>query len=191
MITKVFEAFSVTHVGILNGSTSFTDATAALGDVYGVRTASLEADIGEFDNVGDDAVLSNWQWFNKGTLNVVAGYISFDTLNVISGETVGSSASGSSTAYYFPLWSTTQLNIAPKPVLVKMAAKDADGTVRQFYLGLFKVQFGPIRIEGPAYKEGLAISFTGAALMSSLDEKGVALTVPAVGRMIYKDTTSA
>jgi hypothetical protein len=181
----VFEAFSVSHVGILNGTTSFTDAVNTMGDIYGVRTASIEADMGEFDNAGDDALLSNWQWFNKGTLNVVAGYISFDLLNTMTSEAIGSSAAGSSVAYYFPLWSTSQMNIAPKPVIVKCPAKDADGTVRQLILGLYKVQFGPMRIEGPAYKEGLAVSFSGAILKSAIDEVGNALAVQAAGRILY------
>jgi hypothetical protein len=186
MVTTITEAFSVTHVGILDGETSFETAASSMGDIYGVRNASLEADVGDYDNTGDDAILASWRWFNKATLNVVAGYISFDTLATITGDTTGSSGTGSAVKYFFDLWSESHMNVAPAPVLLQCPAKDSDGVVRKLLIGLYKVQFGPMQITGPAYKEGLTVSYVGTVLMSDVDEEGTDLTgeYKAVGRII-------
>jgi hypothetical protein len=188
MITNITEAFSVTHVEIMNGSQTFEEAAASSSgtDIYGVRNASLEADVGDYDNVGDDSILASWRWFNKATLNVVAGYISFVTLAKITGETAGSSGSGSAVKFSFNLWSETQMNVSPCAVLLKCPAKDTTGTVRNLLIGLYKVQFGPLQITGPAYKEGLTVSYVGTVLQSLNDEKGTALSpaTPTVGRLI-------
>ena len=186
MVTKITEAFSVSDVQIMDGVQTFEEAAASSDgtDIYGVRNASLEADVGDYDNVGDDAILASWRWFNKAVLNVVAGYISFDTLAAITGDTVASSGSGANVAFGFDLWNETHMNVAPAPVLLKCPAKDSEGTVRNLLIGLYKVQFGPLQITGPAYKEGLTVSYVGTALMSLADEVGTAITDKTVGRLI-------
>lgn len=188
MVTQITEAFSVSDVRIMDGSKTFEEevTTPAGTDIYGVRNASLEADVGDYDNVGDDAILASWRWFNKATLTVVAGYISFVALAKLTGAQAGSAGSGSAVAFSFDLWSEDQMNIAPCPVMLTCPAKDSDGVVRKLLIGLYKVQFGPLQITGPAYKEGLTVSYVGTVLMSLKDEKGVALS-PAtntVGRLI-------
>jgi hypothetical protein len=189
MVTQITEAFSVTHVGILDGATAFESAATSMGDIYGVRNASLEADVGDYDNTGDDAILASWRWFNKATLNVVAGYISFETLATITGDTTGSSGSGASVHYWFDLWNEDHMNVSPAPVILRCPAKDSEGAVRVLIIGLYKVQFGPMQITGPAYKEGLTVSYVGTVLMSTVDEEGTALAgdKKAVGRLISVD----
>lgn len=81
MSTHRVEAFSVSHAALLNGTTG---AEQADGDIFGVRSASLAADIGNFDNTGDDAVLSSWFWFNFATVTVEAGYIPFDLISLMT-----------------------------------------------------------------------------------------------------------
>jgi hypothetical protein len=50
------------------------------------------------------------------------------------------------------------------------------------------VQFGPISFDGPAYKSGLLVNYTGRATMSAKDEAGV--TLPggkrAIGRLLNR-----
>jgi hypothetical protein len=80
---RTVEGFSVTHAAILDGKTSATET-----DIYGVRTASIAPDLGNFDNTGDDGVLSTWNWFNFATLTVESGFIGFDLAAQMSGTTV-------------------------------------------------------------------------------------------------------
>jgi hypothetical protein len=51
---------------------------------------------------------------------------------------------------------------------------------------LYSVQFNPIAFDGPSYKNGLVVNYSGKALMSSVDEKGAALAENAIGRIISK-----
>lgn len=182
--SSVYEGFSVSHVGILDGHTLFEDAADTMGDIYGVQSANLEPDMGDADNVGDDAILSSWRWFNKATLTVTAGYLSFDVLATITGDVIGSSGSGVSTSYSFDLWAESQMNVSPVPVLLVIPSKDSEGNVRNLLIGCYKAQFGPVQIQGPAYKEGLKISYVATVLTTEKDELGRALDKKKVGRFI-------
>jgi hypothetical protein len=63
-------------------------------------------------------------------------------------------------------------------------SKDSDGIPRLIDFILFKVQLAPFSLTGPAYKAGLLISYTGRALLSGKDEKGVTLPEEAIGRLV-------
>lgn len=77
------EAFSVSHAAILDRVNGTTET-----DIFAVRTASITPDLGSYDNTGDDAVLSTWNWFNKGTFTVVSGFVGLDLYAKLSGTTV-------------------------------------------------------------------------------------------------------
>lgn len=85
-----------------------------------------------------------------------------------------------------PLWQEDAGNQPPRPVLVRMPSRDALGNSLALDVILYKVQLGPIQFQGPAYKQGLTVSYTGRILMSSFDEKGQALAKRACGRLISK-----
>jgi hypothetical protein len=75
MATGIFEAFSVSHAAILNGTTGAEEA-----DIYGVREGSVSVDSDSYDNTGDDAVLSNWFWFNYAEVTISSGYVPFNVI---------------------------------------------------------------------------------------------------------------
>jgi hypothetical protein len=177
------EGFSLTHAAILNGTTG---AEEAAGDIYGVRTGTIAVDTGNYDNTGDDAVLSSWFWFNFATVTVQAGYIPFDTIALLSGSSITSSGTGSSDYYSLPLWEETSLNQPSRPMLVRLPAKDKDGAIRTIDFVLYKVQFGPFSFDGPAYKSGLLLNYTGRAVMADKDETGTTLARRSIGRIINR-----
>jgi hypothetical protein len=177
------EGFSLTHAAILNGTTG---AEEAAGDIYGVRTGTIAVDTGNYDNTGDDAVLSSWFWFNFATVTVQAGYIPFDTISLLSGSSITSSGTGANDYYSLPLWEETSLNQPSRPMLIRLPAKDEEGAIRTIDFVLYKVQFGPISFDGPAYKSGLLVNYTGRAVMASKDETGTPLVRRSIGRILNR-----
>lgn len=177
-ISPIIEAFSLSHAEVLDGTKSFLDAYAAAAsqdwDMYGVNEASLEPDTDSFDNVGDDVVQSSWPWFNFAEVSVQAGYMSFPLIGKLTGQTVSSGTQGAKAVLGLDLWHEDAINVSPKPMLIKMPAKDHLGVAGNFVIGLYRVSFNPIMFEGPVYKEGLKINYGGKATYSSVDEKGVA-----------------
>jgi hypothetical protein len=190
---STYEGFSLSHAAILDGTTG---AEATEGDIYGVDDAGLDPNIGNFDNNGDDTTLSTWNWLNFATVNVRGGYVPFRLIALLTGESVASSGTGANNIESILLWTDRSMNIPPKPMLIRMPAKDADGNIATLEFVLFKVQFQPITFDGPKYKEGLKISYQGRALMSGVNEAGVSLDtaygVPAgtkaVGRLVRRLT---
>jgi hypothetical protein len=166
---NITEGFSVSHAAILDGTTG---AEAVDGDIYGVRSASLQLDTDSYDNTGDDGVLSTWYWFNKATLTVQGGYVPFATIALLSGSKMTSSGAVGQEFYSIPLWEQRMLNVQPRPVLVRVPAKDSNGVLRTLDFVLFKVQFQPFSFDGPTYKSGLLLNYTGSALLSAVTETG-------------------
>lgn len=179
MAGTIFEGFSVSHAAILDGTTG-----AETADIYGIREGSVEVDTDSFDNTGDDTILSTWNWFNFATLSITSGFVPFSLVALITGNTITSSGTGNTALYSLPLWNMASLNVAPRPVLIRVPSKDSDGVPRVMDFVLYRVQFGPISFDGPTYKDGLVINYGGKALMSYKDEKGTTLTDPAIGRLI-------
>lgn len=172
MATPIVEGFSLSHAAILDGTTGAEEVD---GDIYGIRSGSIELDTDSYDNTGDDAVLSTWYWFNKATLTIQSGYIPFKTIALLTGSDVASTTSGSGSnnqVYSMPLWEDRQQNVQPRPVLIRVPSKDKDGVLRTLDFVLYKVQFQPISFDGPTYKDGLLVNYTGTALMSDKDETG-------------------
>ena len=169
MAHPTVEGFSISHAAILNGTTGIEET---FGDIYGIRSGSLELDQDSYDNTGDDTILSTWYWANKVNVTVQGGYVPFQTLALISGSNITSSGTGVNQTFALPLWEENTMNTVPRPMLVRVPSKDATGTVRLLDFILYKVQFQPFSFDGPSYKEGLLLNYNGSALFSSTDEKG-------------------
>lgn len=163
------EGFSLTHAAILDGSTGLEEE---FGDLYGIRSGSLELDQDSYDNTGDDGILSTWYWANKVNVTIQSGYIPFNTFSLITGSKVTSSGSGSSEIFEAPLYEQRQMNTSPRPMLIRVPSKDASGAARHLDFILYKVQFQPFSFDGPSYKEGLLVNYNGSALFSDTDHKG-------------------
>lgn len=177
--STIVEAFSLSHVQILDGATAFADVTTgstAWGDVYGVNDASLDPDTDSYDNEGDDVVRSTWNWLNKAELAVQAGYVSFALIANMTGRTISSTGSGDSIVYGIDLWHEDDFNVARKPMIIRMPSKDHLGAVRYLDIGLYTVSFAPITFDGPQYKDGLKVNYNGQALVSTVDELGAAFS---------------
>jgi hypothetical protein len=177
---RTFEGFSISHAAILPATGLDTLLT---GDFYGVRDGSLDVDTDSYDNTGDEAVLSTWSWFNFATVTIQGGYVPFDLLALISGDTVVSSGTAPADYYNVPLWSEKSLNQPRAAMLITVPSKNASGATRNLDFILYSVQFEPFGFDGPTYKDGLLLNYSGRALMSSTDEKGVTL-LPTPGRAI-------
>ena len=191
MVSSTVEAFSISHAAILNPSTGVEEAVG--GDIYGVRSGSLELDSDSYDNTGDDAILSTWYWANKVNVTVQGGYIPFETLALVSGSVITSSGSGDNETFSLPLWEENTMNTQPRPMLVRCPSKDKEGKIRVLDFILFKVQFQPFSFDGPSYKEGLLLNYNGSALFSDTDEKGQPVLdsrtgqpTKAVGRLVSR-----
>lgn len=100
-MTQIIEAFSLSHAQVLNGSTTFLDALAAAAaedeDIYGVNDASLDPDIGDYDNEGDDDILSTWSWLNFADVAVQAGYLSLPLMANLTNQEIDESGAGPAT----------------------------------------------------------------------------------------------
>lgn len=181
MSTTIVEGFSLSHAAILDGTTG---AELTDGDIYGIRSGGIDVDSDSYDNTGDDSVLSSWFWFNYANVTVSSGYVPFKTLALLAGSTVTSSGTTPNDYYTLPLWNEKSLNTPTRPMLIRVPSKDSDGNVRRLDFVLYKVQFQPFAFDGPSYKDGLLLNYTGRALMSSKDEAGNVLTERAIGRLI-------
>ena len=193
MSTRIVEGFSLSHAAILDGTTG---AEAVNGDIYGIREGSLEPDTDSYDNQGDDAILSSWFWFNFATITITAGYIPLDLIGLLTGQTITSSGASPNDYFSTPLWSDSSLNQPTRPMLVRVPSKDSAGAVRTLDFVLYKVQFEPFSFDGPSYKDGMLLNYSGKALPSTVDEKGATLTTAggaprSIGRIVSrpKDTT--
>jgi hypothetical protein len=181
MATTIVEGFSLSHCAILDGTTQ-----AELADIYGVREASLDVDTDSYDNTGDDTIMSTWSWFNFATLTVQAGYVPFGVVALLSGATLTSSGAAPGDYYNLPLWNEGSLNTPTRPVLIRVPSKDSAGLSRTLDIVLYRVQFDPISFDGPSYKDGLILNYSGKALMSSKDEVGATLTEKSIGRLVSR-----
>lgn len=180
----IVEGFSLSHAAILDGTTGAEEVN---GDIYGVNEASLEPNTDDFDNEGDDVVLSTWSWMNYAEVSVQGGYVPFELISLLTGEPISSTGTAPNDRYELEPWTDRSMNVAPKPMLIRMPSKDADGNVRTLEFVLYKVQFAPISFDGPVYKDGLKINYSGRALLSSNDETGQSLGgYKSIGRLISK-----
>jgi hypothetical protein len=168
-----FEGFSLSHAAILSGTTGAESAS-----IYGVRNGSIATDQGNFENTGDDVVLSEHFWINFANVTIEEGYVPFSTIANITGTTVGSSGVGVSGGDYYgiSLWTLNSMNQPTQPMAIRVPSKDSAGNIRTLDFVLYKVQFQPFNFTGPSYKTGLSVSISGRALFSPGNEIGTAFT---------------
>lgn len=190
--SAVAEAFSIKHAAILNGTTL---EDHEFGDIYGIRSGTLELDQDSYDNTGDDSVLSTWFWANKVNLTIQAGYVPFQTLETIYGTKAVSSTTGGKLVTNFSFLEENSMQPKPRPVRLRLPSKDADGNTQEMDIILYRVQFQPFSFDGPSYKEGLLLNYNGTALMSDVDETGAPVkdsltgeNSRAVGRIVTSRT---
>jgi len=167
-----FEGFSLSHAAILSGTTGAEGAT-----VYGVRNGTISTDQGNFENTGDDVVLSEHFWINFANITIEEGYIPFSTIAYITGTSVTSSGAAGADYYAIPLWTLASMNQVTQPLAIRVPSKDAGGQIRTLDFVMYRVQFMPFNFTGPSYKTGLSCSIAGRALFSTVNEVGTALPV--------------
>jgi hypothetical protein len=165
-----FEGFSLSHAAILNGSTGAEGAT-----VYGVRNGTISTDQGNYENTGDDVVLSEHFWINFANITIEEGYIPFSTIAYITGTNVTSSGAAGADYYAIPLWTLASMNQVTQPMAIRVPSKDAGGQIRTLDFIMYRVQFMPFNFTGPSYKTGLSCAIAGRALFSTVNEVGTAL----------------
>jgi len=166
-----FEGFSLSHAAILSGTTGAESAT-----IYGVQNGTISTDQGNFENTGDDVVLSEHFWINFANVTIAEGYIPFTTIALITGTSVSSSGAAGSDYYGISLWTLNSMNQPTQPMAIRVPAKDAAGYIRTLDFVLYRVQFQPFNFTGPSYKTGLTCSIAGRALFANADERGNAFT---------------
>lgn len=180
--TQIFEGFSVSHAAILNGTTGAENFS-----LYAVRNGSITPDSGNFENTGDDVVLSEWFWINFANVTIEEGFVPYAAIAFLTGTTVSSSGSAPNDYYSLPLWTLNSMNQAATPCVVRCPAKDSGGLVYTMDFVLYKCQWMPISFTGPSYKTGLSVSMNGRALSSFKDERGNTLPTSypqSIGRLI-------
>lgn len=194
--TAIFEGFSISHAQILDGTTSFIDTAFAAYDedldIFGVADGSLEPDTDSYDNEGDDVVLSTWEWLNKATIAAQAGYISLPVYSSITGRPIITTGTGANTAHAMDLWHEDDFAAAAKPMILKCPSRDSKGAARDLVIGLYRVSFGAMTFDGPAFKDGLKANYNGTANFSLYDEEGVPFAdgKKRVGRLISVGKTA-
>jgi hypothetical protein len=174
-----FEGFSLSHAAILSGTTGAEAST-----VYGVNNGTISTDQGNFENTGDDVVLSEHFWINFANVTIQEGFIPFSTIALITGTNVSSSGAAGADFYAIPLWTIASMNQPTFPMAIRVPAKDTLGQIRTLDFVLYTVQFQPFNFTGPSYKTGLSCSIAGRALFSSTNETGGAIGAQSGGKQI-------
>lgn len=177
-----FEGFSLSHAAILSGTTGAEAST-----IYGVRNGTISTDQGNFENTGDDVVLSEHFWINFANVTIEEGFIPFSTIALITGTTVASSGAAGADYYAIPLWTLASMNAPTQPLGIRVPSKDGAGQIRTLDFVLYRVQFQPFNFTGPSYKTGLSCSIAGRALFSPVNEIGTALPTSypmSIGRLV-------
>lgn len=181
-LVPIFEGFSLSHAAILSGTTRAEAST-----IYGVRNGTISTDQGNFENTGDDIVLSEHFWINFANVTIEEGFIPFSTIALITGTTVSSSGATPNDYYSIPLWTLASMNQPTQPMAIRVPAKDSGGAIRTLDFVLYRVQFQPFNFTGPSYKTGLSCNISGRALFSTTDEGNNALPIAypqSIGRLI-------
>lgn len=171
----VVETFSVSRAVVLDGA---IDQDHLLGDVFGVRSATLDLDSTVFENLVDGVVVSTWSIFKKATLRVTAGFLPLRILSAINGSSVVETKDTTSA----PLWEQRQQFTPTVSMLVTVPSRDQDGEIRPLHFVLYQVQFEPISMTGLSYKAGGQVEYVATAMMSSVTETGDPVTDSQTGR---------
>ena len=137
--------------------------------VDGVNNGTISTEQGNFENTGDDVVLSEHFWINFANVTIVEGYIPFSTIALITGTVVTSSGAAGAD-FYAIRCGPCQHEPADFPMAIRVPSKDTLGQIRTLDFVLYAVQFQPFNFTGPTYKTGLSCSIAGRALFSGVSE---------------------
>jgi hypothetical protein len=176
------EAFSITHVGVIQGALK-TESFS--GDIYGVRSASIKAQISEnleFSNDVAVGVSANVEYLE---IAVSSGYISWDILNatnVFQTDIVG--LYPESAAFQAPLYPNQSPRSPYVSMIFKAPAKDSAGNVREVKFILYRCQLLPIEFSSLSYKEGLVTTYRAKSFLSTSDENNQLIDRPAFGHVL-------
>lgn len=156
MVAPIVEAFSLSHAQIMNGVQTFLQAALAQAsadeyDVYGVDDASISPKLEDYENKGDDAVLSEWNWLEKAEVKVRAGYLSFPLIGKITGQTA--------------------VEVGPTAAVNEVQTITVTGTA-----GTFTLAFGTQTTAAIAFNASTAAVQTALLLLTNLDDTDVVVT---------------
>lgn len=185
-------AASVLFTPTASGGTASGDAydysgPAALTFTVDGNTVALNADLGDLAGVAAavDAALPSTYTVTTAGAQIRVALTTAGTGSITVGGAGAATVTGSpnytntaganASEISVPLWQEDAGNQPPRPVLVRMASRDALGNALALDVLLYKVQLGPINFQGPAYKTGLTTSYSGRILLSGFDEKGQAI----------------
>ena len=178
----IVEAFSLTHVQVLDGETSFEDAieqqltdasqVAEDEDIYGVSEASISPNTGDFVNSGDNKDISYWSWFENAEVAVKSGFLSFPVYSRLTGQDYTISSLGGQIMFQADYIHEDSMNVSPLPAIIVMPSRDLNGAVRNLVIGLYRCQPKPITFDGPVIRDGLKVNYSLTALSSTVDELG-------------------
>lgn len=192
------EGFSITHAGILSPGTD-----AEQGVLYGVRSAQITAQWISALIQSDDWVIGSWNAPGTVTVAIEGGFMPLDVLATLTGTSVSGSEAGALQdqslqdildqlgiplldeglgGFAVPLW--TQHVVGALPLIFRASGKDSGGNVRTLQFLAYLAQFGPVTFDGPAYKNGLTVSYNASLILSAEDETGSPLPDRAYGRLM-------
>ena len=140
-----------------------------------MRNGTISTDQGNFENTGDDVVLSEHFWINFCNVTIEEGFIPFQTIAAITGSNISSSGAAGADFYAIPLWTIASMNQPTWPMAIRVPAKDTLGQIRTLDFILYRVQFQPFNFTGPSYKTGLSCSIAGRGLFSTVNELGTSI----------------
>jgi hypothetical protein len=190
----VFEGFSLSRCSVL-GSGTYNDGTYGGGtyggpggteasQLYGAQSISIVPSVTSSDMKADDDEIGVWFYMNKAAITVVNGFMSWNTISLLSGVSISSTGTSPNDYYGLPLWTQYQHNRPTVSMAFRMMAKNSLSTARTLDFVLYRVQLSVTDYTGVAYKQGLGVSYSGTVLFSSVDEAGNALSGPQIGRIV-------
>lgn len=177
------EGFSISHVAIIDPY----DPTPEMrdGDLYGVRSASIEANVDSVDEFSNDVAIGMWNSVSTLDISVTSGYVSLDFLARLNGSSPPTGGLVPETVEqrheYLPVRS---LNHQFVSMLFRVPAKDKNGYPMYLDFVLYRVKLAPVSFGEMSYKEGLEVSYSGKAFLSRVDETGQDLDRPAFGYLL-------
>lgn len=178
------EGFSISHVSILNPQQLGTTADEI--DLYGVRQASIQANIETEEEYSNSVAIGSWSSVGTLDVSVESGYISLELMSRMMGivhpPTAGMAPE--TVKQILPLYPKGSQRLGFVSMLFRMPARDAYGNRMDMDFLLYRVKVSTMEFGGFSYKDGLSVSYTAKAFLSDRDETLAILDRPAFGRLL-------
>lgn len=181
------EGFSISHVQILDPSVVESDTFS--GDMYGVRSAAIKANVDTVEEMSNDIAISSWSNISTLDIEVEAGYISFQmmarlnwhpaTIEGLAPRTVREKVA---------LYPNGFRNTGYVSMAFRLPARDEFGNPMYMDFMLYKVKMQPIEFGDIKYKTGMSVNYAAKAFLSTTDEDGNSLDRPAFGYLLAAGT---